>query len=159
MATWWAACFNRGRGSRAALWDQRGALTVLDDRTGYPEFALEARDINERGDIVGLLSLDTHDPTFAVFWSRDGVIQVPLTQEGAVAAINARGTSVGRDGHRAVVWTQDAVLIVLEAAELSAATDINDRGDVVGYVERRDGETSYMEAMIWHLNGADRHLR
>ena len=76
---------------------------MLDDRVGYPEFSLEAHDINDRGMIVGQLHLDTHDPTNPVVWSRDGVIEVMHFDLGFAGAINSRGTSAGSASDQAVV--------------------------------------------------------
>ncbi|MGW6130975.1 DUF3466 family protein [Cellulomonas sp. NPDC055163] len=124
-------------------WDPRtGASTDLGVLPGT--VVSFARDVNNRGDVVGWAA-DVEDGSSQAFvWSaRTGTLApVPGLTGGSseALAINARGTvagNVARDGeHQAFVWHPGAetvaVLPPLVNGESSFADDLSDSGRVVG---------------------------
>ncbi len=127
--------------SHAFRWTD-GEMTDLGTLPGLP-FS-EARNINNRGQVVGDSTVQFHTPPFhAVLWEKDGEI-VPLgTLPGGFASfaigINQRGQVVG--GSRTVsrqlhafLWEEGVMtdLGTLPGETFSVARAINNRGHVVG---------------------------
>jgi uncharacterized membrane protein len=122
-----------------------GQLRDLPPFPGAPFERSEALGINERGQIVGT-SCPGNDGCPAQVWEPDGRI---ITLEdlpgginwGIATAINDRGEIVGQAdgslalGLEAVSW-QGGTVERLVINENSGATDINNRGQIVGFMVR-----------------------
>jgi probable HAF family extracellular repeat protein len=91
-----------------------------------------ATDVNNQGVVVGWQ--DLADGRHAFRWSRG---QVTDLGPGRAEAVNDTGVVVGEREGRATRWDPDGTPHDLGAGQYSAASDINDRGTVVGwfYVE------------------------
>jgi probable HAF family extracellular repeat protein len=123
--------------SGSVLWHD-GTVTVLPFR---------AADINDLGQIVG------YDPANGrvVSWQNGELTDLGLL--GTVHALNNRGDLVGENGGRAFVWRNGTVtdLGTLTGANCcSAATAINDAGQVVGWSQTTSSEA---HAVRWSTSG------
>ena len=111
----------------------------------------EAHDINEAGRIVGGTCFSPGCP--ALLWEPDGTLtELPDLPGGPLRAtafaINERGeiVGIGADtdiGHAATSWQGDTVEPL---GHDRAATDINERGQIVG-----DSETTVQRAATWRF--------
>jgi hypothetical protein len=137
------------------------ALPTLGGPNGY------AAGANERGDIVGWAESNVHDSTCvapqvlqfeAVLWRADGKTEelppYPGDSDGAATAINAQGDAVGISGRcdnavgaltaqHALIW-HDGVpqrIKTFGGKGWNTPTDINSRGQVVGFADIADDET------------------
>jgi probable HAF family extracellular repeat protein len=126
-------------GSHAFLWQNGGMqdLGVLGGRYSYVDA------INERGQIAGSSSFDESDEPRAFFWENGrmvdiGTLDAPWNQASYTVDINAQGqvagvsrTSTGE--HRCFVWAAGVITdLGTLGGETCTATDINDRGQIVG---------------------------
>jgi probable HAF family extracellular repeat protein len=141
-----------------------GTMTQLPTLGGPNGYAAGA---NERGDIVGWAENNLHDSTCvapqvlqfeAVLWRADGKTQelppYPGDSDGAATAINADGDAVGISGEcdsavgaltakHALIW-HDGVpqkIKTFGGKGWNTPTDINNRGQVVGFADIADDET------------------
>jgi len=136
----------------AFLWD--GTATLLP--SSFPSVGHFAGDINDAGHIVGRLNIGIglSDPLRHIAQLWDGVTAVPLGfflaagTEGdcCVIAINNRGEVVGADATgNGVFWdgTPHALSDLLDASAagwtITAAADINDRGQIAATALGADG--------------------
>jgi probable HAF family extracellular repeat protein len=103
-----------------------------------------AGDINDRGQIVGYSSEDQYNRPHAVLWQDGQPIDItPAGSESCAATtINNRGDIGGRCDDRPVVWRNGTVVPLPTLTDMPAgwATDINDRGEVVGTLQTPGGE-------------------
>jgi probable HAF family extracellular repeat protein len=135
---------------------KKGLLRILDFNGGDSDRS--ARDINQKGQVVGTRFLDEGlgGFTYPYVWTkRSGFTDLTVGGSwGGATAINNRGQIVGfaRDpglrDRRAFLWTNG---VEIELGTLSGgsgtANDINNHGQVVG--EDRDQQ----RALLWRKNG------
>lgn len=132
-------------GFRSTL-DGTEAMLFLRDGTQMSLGEGTAEDINDAGIIVGRIGRVSS----AAVWTGHGVFE--NVQHAAAWAVNARGEAVGvqfGDGpNAAFFWdaTHDVFVYLDPAGSGSEATDINDRGDIVGTISQLG------VAVIWHLD-------
>jgi probable HAF family extracellular repeat protein len=127
---------------------------VMRELTAGPDlFVLDARDIDDRGRIVGSGADVVTSRGVALLWEVDGrVIRLPTPPgdlDCGAEAINHRGDVVGtcltQDGadfrFHAVLWREDTVIDLGAAGggEQTVAIAINDRGAVLGAFRNPDG--------------------
>jgi len=150
----------------AFLWEQGQVIqlgTVYDEWDAAPPdiFDASARDINDRGQIVGgetVYFLAGPPQRRAVMWYRDQTID--LGPDWTPRGINNRGQIVGHSDdtststHRAVVWDKGRMTVLESPGSDSFASGINDRGQVVGQVRFSDYPT---RAYLWE-NGVAHDL-
>ena len=131
------------------------ALPTLGGTNGY------AAGVNARGDIVGWAENTVHDSTCnppqvlqfeAVLWRPNGKIEVlspyPGDSDGAATAVNAEGDAVGISGtcdnavgagtaKHALIWHNGVPkkIDTFGGQGWNTPTDINDRGQVVGFAD------------------------
>jgi uncharacterized membrane protein len=113
--------------------------------------AQTAEDINNAGTIAGRAPTAVW-PSNATLWTRAGLIQAPSPETTVAVAVNARGWAAGIQfgsgaPNQAFFWDGSGPTLTLLApgSPGSEATDINDRGEVVGYVWK---DFSY-QLVIW----------
>jgi len=125
----------------AFVW-RDGRMTDLGTLGGT--FSL-ATGINDRGDVVGLGETASGD--FHAFRWRDGRL-VDLGP-GSAEAVDDRGLVVGFAGGPAV-WRRDVAhpLALVDGADGGQALDINQRGDIAGYVTFPSG-SAINQAVVW----------
>ncbi len=117
----------------AIFFPRRGSPVVLGAQT--------AEDINNAGTIAGRAPTSVWGSN-ATLWTRNGVIQAPSVETTVAIAVNARGWAAGiqfgsGEANQAFVWDGRGAALTLLAAGSpgSEAVDINDRGEVVGYMQ------------------------
>jgi probable HAF family extracellular repeat protein len=136
-------------GTRAVLWDERGATDITP-----PEYvSCAALGIDRKGDIVGQCG------GRPVVW-REGIV-IPLAMPpgarfGSAHVINERGTIAGdvedAAGNRLPVRWRDGVpepLPLPAGASGGHAAAINDRDQIVGYVNT----PSFYDPVLWDQGG------
>jgi hypothetical protein len=112
-----------------------GALMVLGGFDLIRDISLDLYpvDWNEAQEVVGRrLIRDENDvwSWFAFYWSHDaGYVEVEGAEVTTFVAINNRGIAVGSRAGRAFAWTFAGGFVDLG---VGAATDINDRNEIVG---------------------------
>jgi probable HAF family extracellular repeat protein len=150
-----------------AIW-QDGVITDLGtipffDRRALPHVFGAA--INEEGDIVGFAEGGQGFDNVAFLWS-DGVMTPLLGSQyphSGATALNDDGEVVGwvgRLGHpqrtrHAALWDLDGQLTDLTPnAEEASAFDINDSGEVVGFISTRSRSSAFLweEGTLTDLN-------
>jgi hypothetical protein len=127
---------------------------VITDLGASPDTALPhsaARDINEHGQIAGSSCGQNGCP--ALLWQPDHTIVLLDDIPGGIVwgdafAINESGEAVGQsinvdDGFAAASW-RNGTVEPLATGRGSAATDINDRGQIVGFAQ-----SLFQTAVIW----------
>ena len=135
---------------------------VMRELTAGPDlFVLDARDIDDRGRIVGSGTDLAIPRTFALLWETNGeVTRLPALSgnvDCAAEAINNRGDVVGNcytyDGtnfrYHGVLWRDGEIvdLGVAAGGQETVAITINDRGAVLGAFRNPDG--SYGGGFVW----------
>jgi len=139
-------CSNDNVGpSRAFIWHD-GIITDLGTLPGSSETA--ALDINDMGQVVGQsgsLAIGSHP----VLWQDGTITDLAPDRGGAAYAINNLGQIAGESNSHAVLW-QAGVMTDLGTlgGTYSAATSINDRGQVVGLSDYSD-DSFFHHAFIW----------
>jgi probable HAF family extracellular repeat protein len=137
--------------SRPFLWSD-GVMTSLAVLPGH--FSAEASDINNRGDVVGSSGTETALVVHAVLW-RNGLAIDLGTISGNFSqafAISDNGAIVGwsstPSGMHAALWTSGTIvdLGTLPGGGTSEASDVNNRGDIVGSAVAASGER---HAFLW----------
>ena len=159
-------------GARAFVSRRAGKLTVLPS---LDEVSVAAA-VNDDGLIVGNSHPNLNYPDYtAVVW-RNGAISSLRTlggTDGSASAVNERGQVVGESSVkgsgivgdvRAVLWQKSGAVVDLGVGPVrvetpdgdawGGATDINERGQVVGFVPdvriRSDDDYDYFErAFLW----------
>jgi probable HAF family extracellular repeat protein len=132
--------------NRGFVWTAASGSIVLGNLGGDDYMSTQALDVNEHGQIVGMRGNGRY--TFredqAVMWTPEGWMAKLARNNSFATAINDRGEAAGTvdelcsylcNGH-AVMWTADGEMIALDdqrAGDFSQATDINNRGEVVGW--------------------------
>jgi probable HAF family extracellular repeat protein len=140
----------------ASFWDADGTLTNIGliDEDGYVS---NAHDINDLGQVLVAVSGVSLLDKWSYVW-QDGEIGEKLAGLGGRAteanAINNNGLIVGQsqtaDGtYHAVLWQDGEIIDLNDLVSdtdlvLTAAIDINDKGQIVGYGIRDDGTTNGM---------------
>ena len=99
-----------------------------------------AVDINENGQVAGWLAGGSTGGFTLFVWSPTTGMRflptLPGESQNGVFAINDAGTVAGWSGRSAVIWENGVLRVVHnDPAQWSAATDINNLGEVVGYYE------------------------
>jgi probable HAF family extracellular repeat protein len=160
-----AGWYQTNNGSSAVSWSATNQLTQLGTLPGLPS-AL-ANDINQAGTIVGFAHTADFLTSRAFIWRSDTGMQ-PLADLGGDAslaqAINADGTAVGWSYDaagvlHAVRWSASGTLTDLNpSGAISEALDINDAGDVVGWVFP-DGGSASSHAYLWRHDGVEIDLQ
>jgi len=159
-----AGWYETNNGSTAVSWSADNQLSPLGTLPGLPS-AL-ANDINQAGTIVGFAFTNDFLISRAFIW-QSGTGMQALTDLGGDAslaqAINADGTAVGWSFDavgvlHAVKWDASGSLTDLNpAGAISEALDINDAGDVVGWVFPAGGSASH--AYLWQHDGTEVDLQ
>jgi probable HAF family extracellular repeat protein len=159
-----AGWYETNNGSTAVSWSADNQLSPLGTLLGLPS-AL-ANDINQAGTIVGFAFTNDFLISRAFIW-QSGTGMQALTDLGGDAslaqAINADGTAVGWSFDavgvlHAVKWDASGSLTDLNpAGAISEALDINDAGDVVGWVFPAGGSASH--AYLWQHDGTEVDLQ
>jgi probable HAF family extracellular repeat protein len=125
--------------ARATVWDRAGTPTSISTEPATALVDSPVFDINDRGQAVGLRSLNGHRATL---WNAGGAVDLGL---GQAWGINNAGQIVGLSFEsmtlptRAALW--DANGLTLLAGPGSRAQDINDLGQIVG--------SSGSQAQLW----------
>ncbi len=139
--------------------EQRYVITDLKDVGGIG--FLNARGINNAGDIIGEIDDEENGKYEAVIWRRGvGVMKVmPLEgeEEGCFAyGINNNGEVTGVSGGYAVKWDSDGQIMALDSMDdLGTPMCINDNGQIVGSYDAG----FYKHAFVWDsVNGMQRLL-
>jgi len=159
-----AGWYETNNGSTAVSWSVDNQLTLLGTLPGLPS-AL-ANDINQAGTIVGFAFTNDFLISRAFIWNSDTGMEA-LDDFGGNAslaqAINADGAAVGWSFDaagvlHAVKWDASGSLIDLNPpGAISEALDINDAGDVVGWVFPAGGSASH--AYLWQHDGTEIDLQ
>jgi uncharacterized membrane protein len=128
----------------AMLFPRHGAPVVLGAQT--------AEDINNAGTIAGRAPTDLW-PSNATLWTRKGLLQAPSADTTVAWALNARGWAAGvrfGEGNAAFFWdgVSRSLLFLAPQAVSSEATDINDRGEIVGAIGTPAG---VQQMVIWRV--------
>jgi uncharacterized membrane protein len=140
--------------TRGVLWEG-GQITDL----GVDQIPLASTlDINDRGQIVGV-SISPEHIERPFLWQAGSTSFLetetpacPVNLGGSAQAINNNGVIVGSLSSRAVMWQADGGGITpLESPfvqEVSAAVDVNDRGQVIGF----GGDDTTSTAFLWQAD-------
>jgi hypothetical protein len=130
----------------ATLWDPAGRLTDLGTLGGARAFTYF---VNERGEAAGYSDNATNDLELGFFWSPRGGI-VTIGAEGGygrfVADLNDRGEVAGNTGldaaRAAYLWSRARGLVLLPRGDAirTDVFDLNNRSQMVGLVERNNGD-------------------
>jgi probable HAF family extracellular repeat protein len=148
-------------GFRAVIWDRNGVALGLPAVTGST--ATLALGINSHRVVVGIARYPDHQGA----WRSDGT-QVELLQnlpgdtDSEALSINSSGIIVGSSGagpvqRHAVMWNADGsveALGELQGGMYSRAIAINEKNEVVGTAETRDGS----RAFLWTREGGMQDL-
>ncbi len=118
--------------------------------------------INDLGQVVGYANNATFNHIIPFIWQNGVMSEISgLSYTDEIAGINDSGQIVGQDGLQAFVW-QNGVETYLNNPYMpgvnfneSAATAINNGGQVVGYTMMHD--TGYRHAALWQ-DGSMIHL-
>jgi probable HAF family extracellular repeat protein len=155
-----AGWYQANTGWTAVSWSADNQLIRLGTLLGLAS-AL-ANDINQAGTIVGYAFSNDFLISRAFIWHSDAGMQ-PLEDLGGNAslaqAINAGGTTVGWSYDtvgilHAIKWDASGSLTDLNpSGAISEALDINDAGDVVGWVFPNGGSASH--AHLWRHDGTE----
>jgi hypothetical protein len=116
----------------AMLFPRRGDPVSLGEQT--------AEDINDAGVVAGRAPSPVW-PSNATLWTPRGVIQAPSLSTTVASSVNSRGEAAGvrfgsGDGNAAFYWDgrSDVLVFLAPLASYSEATDINDRGEIIGVI-------------------------
>jgi probable HAF family extracellular repeat protein len=139
----------------AVRWDRRGRITDLGPG--------DARGVNDRGEVAGFLG-GIGPGVRPVRWDVRGravVGEVPAGRSAEAVGINNHGTTVGTalvgGPARALRWDRAGRVTVLEVpddADSTSAYGINDRGQVIGYVQPAGAEVPTTHAAYWDPRGS-----
>ncbi len=143
-----ASVVGENSGLTAFRW-HRGQLENLGASPETREAQSSARDINERGQIVGVSCIGDGCP--ALLWQHGQVITLDDLPGGITWgeawAINNRGEIVGASvdasgGFAAAIWQGGVVTALADRG--SAAIDINNHGQIVGFAQ-----STTQRAVLW----------
>lgn len=161
--------FGESIGFRATLWPPEGGVTDAIDPTAcnFGSFAFaRAEAINDFGSVAGSVRRPDESGTCWTLW----VLRRPSGEEilgprGRPAAINKHEIVVGFGDVDPVKWSPAGGVVPLETldgnVQFGAATDINDRNEVAGYIEQLDTDTLCSistVAMRWDADGTRHDL-
>lgn len=134
----------RSDGSADAFRYSGGAMLGLGLTQGGVEVGAEAEDINEVGQIVGRIS--TSSGLGHAFTRNGDGTMVNLGPWESASAINNAGQVAGSIGRRAAIYSGGVTTSLgpLLGNVNSTATDINNRGQVVGSFESAVGRRGFM---------------
>ena len=127
-----------GRGAdRPVVWEKNGTIRDLLP-AGFTMG--RAVSINENGQVAGWLAGGSSGGFTLFVWSALTGMRflptLPGEDQNGVYAINDAGMVAGWSGRSAVIWENGILRVVHhDPAQWSAATDINNLGEVVGYYE------------------------
>lgn len=159
-----AGWYQTNSASLAVSWNAAHQLTELGTLPGLSSSL--ANDINQEGTIVGFAHSADFLVSRAFIWRSDtGMLPLPdLGGDASLAqAINADGAAVGWSFDaagilHAVRWSASGELTDLNPdGAISEALDINDAGDVVGWVFPNGGSASH--AYLWRHDGLEIDLQ
>jgi len=143
------------------IWDEAGRRAELGTLGGISG---SARDSNGWGVVVGFSELDPIERRARAFAWRDGTMRdlgtLPGTADSYARGVNVHGEVVGWAGaplaEQAFLWTEQDGMSRLPALldGRAVANDINDRGTVVGWARRTDGQigAGWFDGMVVDLN-------
>ena len=148
-----------GGGWRAFLWD-RGVMTDLGtfgitDRSGQTYSVAHA--INDDDVVVGYANVGTTSDNHAAVWDSSKTILdlgAPNSAFSMAFSINNSGTTAGRIGGDAVLWSGTSVSFLSRlhpTDTVAVANDINDIGQAVGFSAKPIGTSGQYEerAVLW----------
>jgi hypothetical protein len=132
----------------ATLWPAGGGEIVIAAGS-------TADDINDQGLILGR---PVFAPIYPVLWSKDGEIAATTTLSAQPRGLNSRGWAVGstyppdfvQEPPRAFLWDPKKGVVIILSPTASDASDINDRGEIVGTIGNPfRGEV--LQGAIWRI--------
>lgn len=132
---------------RGYLWNLESGLTDLGAFSPKHPFTVPAA-LSERGHVAGG-SRDDSGMLRAFLWTPDeGMLDLGTPDWSEALALNEFDQVVGYAGAQAFVWDRvhGLSLISPPGSNLSVATDVNNRGQVVGYADFGGG---FPQAFIW----------
>ncbi|MEH6434252.1 hypothetical protein [Massilia sp. DD77] len=130
----------------ATVWDSAGRVTDLGTMGGLRGFTYH---VNKWGAAAGVSDNAANDSELAFYWSpRSGRVPIGAQSAGIrlVAALNDRGDVAGltQTGGNVLpyLWSRSRGLVLLPrgGARLADLVDLNNRGEMVGALERRPGQ-------------------
>ena len=149
-----------GTRSRAVRWDQNGRIRALAPVAGATSTSAAA--INRRGTAIGSASFPTE--TRAVRWTATGNARLlPVGSAGSPSvahAINDDDVVVGTVAGKPVLWDSRGRLHhlgTLPGRPAGAATALNDRGEIVGFLTTAD-PAGNAHAVRWDRHGGPTDL-
>jgi hypothetical protein len=134
------AGFVSGEGVSRLFWPSKGGLRILGGDSA-------ATDINNRGTVVGYRLRESG--VAATAWNKTGPISLSLDGDSAPFRLNSRDEVVGWNANQALYWNLQTRALVRfgRADELTLATDINDRGEIVGSIST----DRQQDMVIWRV--------
>lgn len=143
--------------SKAFLWTAESKMIELRGLSWRPS---RARDINNRGQVVGISYVNNLYSPHACLWNPDGIpVDLGVLQDQRIIyssyaqAINNCGTIVGASGWVPVYWDGATHTLtrlpLLPDAVGGEAIGINDNNQIVGYCDFFSDNEWYSHAILW----------
>lgn len=122
----------------AILWS--GATVTNLGGLGGPSAFSVALGINDSGQVVGFSRTIQNDPRYyATLWSEGAITNLGFGYNSTASAINNTGQIAVSSSFGSVVWAAGTVSYLSFPHVSDSASGINDKGQVVGAINTRDG--------------------